>query len=145
MAPGKTPPSIAPASRMWRTSARVSTPVIPGTPQSSSQSSQPRSALGASSLLTASRMIAARAWIRSDSIAAGADAVVADHRRGEGDQLRVERRVGHALLVARHAGREDDLADGVAGRAAGLAVEARAVLEQDVGAHAALRANARSR
>ena len=54
---------------MWRTSARVSTPVMPGTPQSSSQSSQPRSALGASSLLTASRMIAARAWTRSDSIA----------------------------------------------------------------------------
>jgi hypothetical protein len=69
IAPGKTPPSIAPASRMWRTSARVSTPVIPGTPQSRSQSSQPRSALGASSALTASRMIAARACIRSDSIA----------------------------------------------------------------------------
>ena len=68
--PGNTPPSMAPASRMWRTSARVSTPVMPGTPQSSSQSSQPRSALGASSLLTASRMIAARAWTRSDSIAA---------------------------------------------------------------------------
>ena len=42
----------------------------PGEPQSSSQSSQPRSALGASSALTASRMIAARAWTRSDSIAA---------------------------------------------------------------------------
>ena len=70
MAAGKMPPSIAPASRMWRTSARVSTPVMPGTPQSSSQSSQPRSALGASSALTASRMIAARAWTRSDSIAA---------------------------------------------------------------------------
>ena len=69
IAAGKMPPSIAPASRMWRTSARVSTPVIPGTPQSSSQSSQPRSALGASSALTASRMIAPRAWMRSDSIA----------------------------------------------------------------------------
>ncbi len=32
--PGKTPPRIAPASRMWRTSARVSTPVIAGMPQS---------------------------------------------------------------------------------------------------------------
>ena len=65
-----TPPRIAPASRMWRTSARVSTPEIALTPQSVSQSSQPRSALGASSRLPASRMIAARAHGRSDSIAA---------------------------------------------------------------------------
>ena len=69
MAAGKTPPRIAPAVRMWRTSARVSTPVMAGTPQSLSQSSQPPSALGASSRLHASRMIAARAHARSDSIA----------------------------------------------------------------------------
>jgi hypothetical protein len=69
VAPGKTPPSIAPASRMWRTSARVSTPVIPTVPCMSSQSSQPRSALGASDALTASRMIAARACTRPDSFA----------------------------------------------------------------------------
>ena len=31
---GKIPPRIAPASRMWRTSARVSTPLIAGTSQS---------------------------------------------------------------------------------------------------------------
>ena len=68
----KTPPRIAPASRMWRTRARVSTPVIAGTPQSRSQSSQPRSAVAASSELRASRMIAARAWMRSDSIACAA-------------------------------------------------------------------------
>ncbi len=67
---GNTPPRIAPASRMWRTSARVSIPEIAATPQSASQSSQPRSALGASSRLQASRMIAARAHGRSDSIAA---------------------------------------------------------------------------
>jgi hypothetical protein len=48
---------------MWRTSARVSTPSMPGMPLSRSQSSQPL-------LLTAARMIAASAWIRSDSIAA---------------------------------------------------------------------------
>ena len=70
--PGKTPPRIAPSSRMWRTSARVSTPVIAATPQSRSQSSQPPSAVAASSELRASRMIAARAWIRSDSIAGAA-------------------------------------------------------------------------
>ena len=69
MAPGKTPPSIAPASRMWRTSARVSTPVIPATPSAASHSSQPASAPGAPVASTASRMIAARAWTRSDSIA----------------------------------------------------------------------------
>ena len=40
-----------------------------GVPLSVSQSSQPCSALGASSRLTAARMIAARAWERSDSIA----------------------------------------------------------------------------
>ena len=54
---------------MWRTSARVSTPVIPCTPQSASHCSQPRSALGASSLSHAARMIAPRAHARSDSIA----------------------------------------------------------------------------
>ena len=54
---------------MWRTSERVSTPEIALTPQSVSQSSQPRSAVGASSRLPASRMIAARAHGRSDSIA----------------------------------------------------------------------------
>ena len=67
---GKMPPRIAPRSRMWRTRARVSTPLIPGTPQSSSQSSQPPSALATSSRFLASRMTTPRAWARSDSIAA---------------------------------------------------------------------------
>ena len=62
---GKIPPRIAPAERMCRTSARVSTPAIPGIPCSASQSSQPCSAPGASSVLVASRMIAPAAWIRS--------------------------------------------------------------------------------
>ncbi len=66
---GKTPPRIAPPSRMWRTSARVSTPVIAGTPQLSSQSSHPPSAPAASSPFRASRMTTARAWTASDSIA----------------------------------------------------------------------------
>ena len=70
VSPGKTPPRIAPRSRMWRTRARVSTPLIPGTPQSPSQSSQPPSALAASSRFLASRMTTPRAWTRSDSIAA---------------------------------------------------------------------------
>ena len=50
--------------------ARVSTPVIPVTPSAASHSSQPASAPGAPVASTASRMIAARAWTRSDSIAA---------------------------------------------------------------------------
>jgi hypothetical protein len=45
----KMPPRIAPSERMWRTSARVSTPAIPGMPLSRSQLSQPCSAPGASS------------------------------------------------------------------------------------------------
>ena len=40
----------------------------------------------------------------------GADAVVADVRVGEGDQLARVGGVGHRLLVARHRGVEDDLA-----------------------------------
>ena len=69
-----------------------------------------------------------------------ADAVVADVRGGEGQDLAGEGRVGDGLLVAAHAGREDDLArgrDAVERRRAGLAVEARPVLEQDVGVGAA--------
>jgi len=69
VAAAKIPPRMAPASRMWRTSARVSTPVIAGTPQSASQSSQAPSAPGASSWFIASRMTTARAWTRPDSIA----------------------------------------------------------------------------
>jgi hypothetical protein len=61
------------------------------------------------------------------------DAVVADVRVGEGDQLAGERRVGHRLLVAGHAGGEDDFTDGVAFGAARLTLEHGAVLEEDVG------------
>ena len=68
-AAGNTPPRIAPLSRMCRTTARVSTPASPGTPQSRSHVSQPPSAPGASSRSIPSRMITARAWMRSDSIA----------------------------------------------------------------------------
>ena len=57
---------------MWRTSPRVSTPDIAGTPQSRSQSSQPPSASATLSSFFASRMITPRAWTRSDSIARAA-------------------------------------------------------------------------
>ena len=58
---GNSPPRIAPASRMWRTSARVSRSVIAGIPFAVSQLSQPASAPGASWRSTAARMMAARA------------------------------------------------------------------------------------
>ncbi len=67
---GKIPPRIAPRSRMWRTSARVSSPEIAGTPRSRSQSSQPPSASAASSEFFPSRMTTPRTCARSDSIAA---------------------------------------------------------------------------
>ena len=66
----KIPPRIAPRSRIRRTRVRVSTPLIAGTPQASSQSSQPPSASAASSPFLASRMTTPRACTRSDSIAA---------------------------------------------------------------------------
>src|SRR5207245_3305044 len=62
----------------------------------------------------------------------GADAVVADVRIRERDQLPGERGVGHRLLVAGHAGGEHDLSDRVPHRRAHLAVQARAVLQQHV-------------
>ena len=71
-AASNTPPRMAPLSRMWRTSERVSTPVSAGTPQSRSQLSHPPSAFGESSRSTPSRMITARAWMRSDSMCAPA-------------------------------------------------------------------------
>ena len=125
ISPGKTPPRIAPASRMWRTSARVSTPSMPGTPLSRSQSSQPCSAPGRVGAVDRG------AHDRGAGVDAvglhrrRADPVVADVRVGERDQLAREARVAHRLLVARHAGREDDLAGHRAGRPDGVAVEAR--------------------
>ena len=55
------PGEIAPLARMWRTRARVFTPVIARTPLLESQSSQPESAVAASVPLRASRMITPRA------------------------------------------------------------------------------------
>ena len=120
---------IAPPSRSRRTSERVSIPVRPTMPRSRSQSvhSGPR----------ASRMSAARACGRSDSSARVGDAVVADHRRREADELLGVARVGDGLLVAGHRRREDRLAEGDPLRGDRLAVEDRAVLEQQVAAHAA--------
>ena len=102
-------------------------PVSPTIPRSVSQSvhSGPR----------ASRISTAFACAPGDSALPGRDAVVADHRRGEADELLGEAGVGDGLLVAGHGGGEDRLAEGDAGCADGLAVEDRAVLEGQEGAH----------
>ena len=101
--PVTTAPRIAPRSRRCSASERVSIPVSAGMPLVRSQSvhSGPR----------ASRITTARACGRADSERAVGDAVVADHRRGEADDLAAEARVGDDLLVAGHRGREDRLAE----------------------------------
>ena len=112
----KIPPRIAPWSRMWRTRVRVSTPVIAGTPQSASQSSQPPSASAASSPFL---RLAHDHRARLDAVGLHrrrADAVVADQRVGEGDDLAGVAGVGDRLLIAGHRGVEDDLAGGLGRR-----------------------------
>ena len=75
----------------------------------------------------------------------GRDAVVADQRVGEDDHLTGVARVGDRLLVARHGGVEHDLPRRDFVRAHGLAVEAGAVLEEEVHQVTAPSANERSR
>ena len=107
-------------SRMWRTSARVSTPLIPGTPQSL-EPVEP-AALGAGDVL-AVLGVAHDDAAGVDAVGLhrlGRDAVVADQRVGEDDDLARVGGVGDRLLVAGHRGVEDDLAGdrlGVARRA----------------------------
>ena len=62
----------------------------------------------------------------------GRDPVVADLGEREDDQLTGVAGIGHGLLIARHGGREHDLADGVLVGSTRLAVKSRAVLEQHI-------------
>ena len=62
----------------------------------------------------------------------GRDPVVADLGEREDDQLTGVAGIGHGLLIARHGGREHDLADSMLVGSTCLAVETRAVLEQHV-------------
>ncbi len=64
------------------------------------------------------------------------DAVVADHRRREADDLLREARIGDGLLVAAHPGGEDGLAGGEALRADRLTAEDGPVLECEEARHA---------
>src|SRR2546423_1257195 len=63
-------------------------------------------------------------------------AVVADHRRGEAEELLRVARVGDELLVARHRGREHRLAERKARRADRVPPKDRLVLEGQESAHA---------
>ena len=85
---------IAPRSRRCRTSERVSTPVS----ADDAVLVQPVRPLRAARLAhhDRRRVRAARLGARVG------DAVVADHRRGEADELALEARVGRDLLVAGH-------------------------------------------
>src|SRR5262249_14977009 len=64
------------------------------------------------------------------------NAVVADHRRGEADDLPAEARIGRDLLIAGHPGREHGLAEPGHPCADALPPEHRAVLEREEGRHA---------
>ena len=127
-----TPPRMAPLSRMWRTSARVSTPVSAGMPRSASQVSQPRGGAGG---VVAVHALAhdhgARVHVGGLHVRR-LDAVVAHHRVGEDDDLAAVAGVGDRLLVAGHGGVEHDLAPAVLECADEVAVEALAVLQQQV-------------
>ena len=116
-------PRIAPRSRRWRTSARVSMPVTTG----HAGRVQPVDQAPPARRRRVARLAAdERAHLHAVGLPHVAlHAVVADHRRRERQDLTREARVGEALLVAGHAGREHDLAQRQAGRRAGLAVERR--------------------
>ena len=96
---------IAPRSRRCRTSERVSTPV-------SADDRRARASQSVHSGPRASRITTPlRVRPRPTRERPLGDAVVADHRRGEADDLLGVARVGDDLLVAGHRGREDRLAE----------------------------------
>ena len=115
----------APASRTWRASRRVSTPVSAGTPW--------RTRKGSSASVERQFEEIVRQVAHHDApavhgrrrlVVRGVGAVVADVGAGERDDLPGVGRVGDHLLVAAHGGVEDELADGDRHRRArGLAGE----------------------
>ena len=111
-------PASRPASRRWSTSDRVSIPAQ----RDDAALSQP---VGPVSRRPVSRMIDPGRVHPGRLRALVGDAVVADHRRGEADDLPDVARIGDRLLVAAHRGREDGLAEGAAVRRDRLAAEDR--------------------
>ena len=126
------PTRIAPRSRRWRVSARVSMPLMPTTPWSRSASSSDRVATASwTGPRAGSRTTYPATQILRGLRVLVVHAGVADVRGGHHHDLAVVRRVGQRLLVAAHAGREDRLAEGLAGGAVGVAAEGAAVLEDE--------------
>ena len=116
------------SSRRWRVRRRVSIPVMPGTPCSTQQVVEDRSARQLLGRRARSRTITPEQNGRAALVVVGVHAVVADVRVRERDHLPRVRRVGDDLLVARQRGVEHDLAGG--DRRVGadrLALERRAV------------------
>ena len=104
-------PGMAPASRMWRVRRRVSMPAMPATPWRRRKPSRSPSLRQLLRRRASSRTIDAPAE-RPDAPRRrrAVDAVVADVRVGEGDDLAGVGRVGDDLLVAGQHGVEHDLA-----------------------------------
>ncbi len=120
--------AASPCSRRCSTSERVSTPVSATTPFWASHARPlrpPRLAHDDAAHVDAVRLAAVVG-----------DAVVADHRRREAEDLLGVARVGDELLVAGHRGREDGLAEGDALGAHRPAGEDLAVLEDERAGHA---------
>ncbi len=129
--PEKTPARIAPASRRRRVTARVSMPLMPTMPFSTSSSSRLRRRAE-----VADDPAGVAHDVAGDPDAPGlrvlvVHARVADVRCRHDDDLARVARVGQGLLVAGHAGREDGLAEGAAAGAVGAALVAGAVLEHE--------------
>ena len=102
---------MAPASRMWRVSRRVSMPASPGSRCSPRKS--PRLALRPPAARPGGQLADDEAPAEGPPafIVGGRDPVVADVRIGETDDLAGVGRVGQHLLVAGEGGVEDHLAD----------------------------------
>ena len=105
---------MAPCSRMRRVSARVSMPATPTMPRAVSQSTH-----ASGQVRVPGRVLdlahddgPGMGLVRLEQVLGGP--VVADHGVGEGDHLAVVGGVGDDLLVAGHAGVEDDLAQHLA-------------------------------
>ena len=97
-------PGIAPALRMWRVSRRVSIPAMPATLMALEEACRGRRWRASSTTGAArSRTMTPRQCGAGGLVVVAVDAVVADVRVGEGDDLARVRRVGDDLLVARRA------------------------------------------
>ena len=130
-APEKIPARITPRSRRCRVRARVSISLMPTMPCATRSSSSVRTR---APVRRPARGVAHHVAGHPDPrrlVVLVVHAGVADVRRRHDDDLPVVRRVGERLLVAGHAGVEDDLAQRRALGAVGAAGEGPAVLEHE--------------